>query len=214
MILNEKFKNRQPDTPIAYFDFDGTLTQSDTLMPFLQHYSGTQYYRKLLRVAPILLGYLAKIVPNDVAKERVLTEFLGQQSEQKVQQAACTFVAQSLPNRLLPVGRNILQQHQQQGHFCALVSASLELYLQDWAKQHGFDAIIGTQLDIQNGKLTGKLHGKNCFGAEKVQRIEQEIGSHCWQNSFAYSDSKTDMPMLESAEKGFLLQGNQFVRLT
>ena len=92
MILNEKLKNRQPDTPIAYFDFDGTLTQSDTLMPFLQHYSGTQYYRKLLRVAPILLGYLAKIVPNGVVKERVLTEFLGQQSEQKVQQA---IVAQS-----------------------------------------------------------------------------------------------------------------------
>lgn len=212
MILSERLQSfRQPEIPFAFFDFDGTLTYSDTLMPFLHHVTGVSYYPKLMKLSPILLAYVAKFIQNDVAKEHVLTEFIGQSDTHQIFQAACEFVMKKLPNLLLPTGMEKLYEHQNLGHYCILVSASPELYLSKWAQQHQFDGILATQLAVESGQFTGKLLGKNCFGAAKVERIETEYGADCWRNSFAYSDSLSDLPMLQCASKGFLLRKNQFV---
>ena len=185
MILSERLqRGRQAEIPFAFFDFDGTLTRSDTFMPFLHHCAGWRYYPKLLLVAPVLAGYLTKLVANDVAKEAVLTE-----------------------------GMQKLHEHRQQGHYCILVSASPELYLTEWAKQQGFDGILGTRLAVSDGRLTGKLSGSNCFGEEKVVRIETEYGKNCWRDSFAYSDSATDMPLLKRAANGFLWNKHTFQQI-
>lgn len=211
MILSERLqRGRQAEIPFAFFDFDGTLTRSDTFMPFLHYCAGWRYYPKLLRVAPVLAGYLTKLVANDVAKEAVLTAFLRGCTETQLEKAACTFVQQGLPHRLLPEGMQKLYEHRQKGHYCILVSASPELYLTEWAKQQGFDGILGTRLAVSDGRLTGKLSGRNCFGEEKVVRIEAEYGQNCWCNSFAYSDSVTDMPMLQRAAHGFLWHKQTF----
>ena len=214
MILSERLqRGRQAEIPFAFFDFDGTLTRSDTFMPFLHHCAGWRYYPKLLLVAPVLAGYLTKLVANDVAKEAVLTAFLRGCTEAKLEKAACTFVMQELPHRLLPEGMQKLHEHRRQGHYCILVSASPELYLTEWAKQQGFDGILGTRLAVSDGQLTGKLSGRNCFGEEKVVRIEAEYGAGCWQNSFAYSDSDTDMPLLKRAANGFLWNKHTFQQI-
>ena len=43
---------------VAAFDFDGTLTHRDTLLPFLLHVAGpVKFLIKMVIVAPILLGY-------------------------------------------------------------------------------------------------------------------------------------------------------------
>lgn len=216
MILSARLNVMQPERkPFVFFDFDGTLTQSDTLMPFLRHCSGSKsYYGKLLKLSPVFLAYFARILPNYLAKERVLTEFLRQMTVQEAEHFATTFVQQVLPHRLLALGMDKLREHQQQGHYCILVSASPELYLRHWAALHQFDGIIGTQLAVVSGHLTGQLWGQNCFGAEKVKRIEAEYGTDCWLNSFAYSDSASDLPMLRCAAQGFLLQQGIFQPLS
>lgn len=212
MILSTRLNTNQSENPtFAFFDFDGTLTQSDTLMPFLHHCVGsTSYYWKLLKLSPIFLGYFSQILPNYRTKEYVLTEFLANMTEAEAEHQALTFVQHKLSHHLLTVGMDKLREHQQQGHYCILVSASPELYLRHWAIQHQFDGIIGTQLEVTSQYLTGKLLGKNCFGKEKVKRIEAEYGTDCWHNSFAYSDSKNDLPMLCQATHGFLLKQNSF----
>ncbi|WP_257292907.1 haloacid dehalogenase-like hydrolase, partial [Endozoicomonas sp. ONNA1] len=54
---------------VAFFDFDGTLTTGDTLMPFLKYVLGRRkYYAKLFLVSPILVAYFAKVLRNDIAK--------------------------------------------------------------------------------------------------------------------------------------------------
>src|SRR5690554_3954422 len=68
-----------PNTrPIAYFDFDGTLTTSDTLMPFLKYVVGSPvYYLKLAIITPILFAYATKLLRNDIAKQLVLKQYLA-----------------------------------------------------------------------------------------------------------------------------------------
>lgn len=214
MILSKRLQQREKDVPFAFFDFDGTLTTKDSFMPFLKYCVGsTQYYLKLIPILPILVGYLVGWIKNDRAKEIVLTHYLKGWSLATLETQSQGFNNEILPSMLLEEGLNALKHYQKQGYYCVLVSASPELYLKYWVEKYGFDGLIGTQLAFDNGILTGKLQGKNCFGEEKVKRIEAEFGIECWKNSVAYSDSKVDLPMLIQAEQGFLLVNQQFQKI-
>lgn len=64
--------------PFAFFDFDGTLTVKDSLLPFLRKVSGSStFYKKILCHSPVLLGYLLKFIENHRAKEIILSSFLS-----------------------------------------------------------------------------------------------------------------------------------------
>ena len=50
----------------AFFDFDGTITQGDSFIPFLRYHLGTgPFLWHLLRLAPVFIGYGLKLIPND-----------------------------------------------------------------------------------------------------------------------------------------------------
>ncbi|ULJ64644.1 HAD family hydrolase [Wielerella bovis] len=199
----------------AFFDFDGTLTRTDTVLPFVRYVAQNDavYWRKLLQISPYLLGYLSGCVSNLVAKEKVFTAFLANMPSEIAQNKADDFARFRLPELLLPAGMAKLAQHRERGDICVLVSASPELYLHTWAAQHGFACVLGTRLQVVSGCLNGKVAGENCIGAEKVARIEAEFGAECWTNSVAYSDSRVDLPMLQRATQGFLLHKGEFVSL-
>ena len=53
---------------VAYFDFDGTLTNCDTLVPFVLHAVGfAKFIRKLPSLIIIAILYLLKIIDNETA---------------------------------------------------------------------------------------------------------------------------------------------------
>lgn len=212
--LNQNKNKTDIQQTFAFFDFDGTLTRSDSLMLFLKYCVGTTvYYTKLIGLSPIILGYFAKLIANDKAKEQVMAAYIGGWHQRQLVTFAHAFVSDVLPNRLRKAGMEKLYYHQAQGHYCVLVSASPEVYVVPWAKQHGFDAVIGTQLDLDNDIVTGNIAGDNCYGTAKVKRIIETFGENCWQGSFAYSDSTADLPMLARANQAYLLKHDAFMRL-
>lgn len=192
-------------TVIAAFDFDGTLTYRDTLMPFLLHATGpAKFTRHLTGLTPTLAGYAVGLLSNHAAKETVLTRFFAGYSIQDFEQLADRFAANSLPRLIRPDSLNRLVWHRRQGHRCIVVSASLEAYLKPWASQVGIDEVIGSRLEIQaNGRLTGRLLGANCYGAEKVRRLEALIGSKERYTLYAYGDSRGDRELLAFADHPF-----------
>ena len=57
-----------------------------------------------------------------------------------------------------------------------ICSASPALVLQPWADKLGIK-LIGTQLEVKDGKLTGRITGNNCRCAQKVARLEKVYGN-------------------------------------
>ena len=198
----------------VFFDFDGTLTRTDTVLPFLRHYhgGGWRFYLRLLPLLPLLAAYLAGWVSNLRAKEAVCRRFLAGERESDVLAAAAVFAETVLPRLLREQGMAKLQAHLARGDVCVLVSASPEWYLLPWARQHGFAAVFGTRMAQVSGCLNGRVDGENCYGAAKVRRIEAALGADCWQSSTAYSDSLADTPLLSRAETGWLWRRGRFVR--
>ena len=190
---------------IAAFDFDGTLTRRDTLFPFLLHVAGpVKFSYKILLLLVTLAGYALGLIRNDKAKVKVLRCFLANIEMASLQQYAQQFAEQKLPSRLRSEAMQRLAWHRQQGHRCVVVSASLEIYLRPWASKAGFDDILGSRLEtLADGRTTGNLLGENCFGAEKMRRLETLLGSREGYTLYAYGDSRGDKELLSAADYPF-----------
>ena len=190
---------------VAAFDFDGTLTRRETLLPFLLHTLGAvAVARHALMLSPTLAGYALHLIHNDVAKERVFVQCLGGMRLNELQQEGERFAASALPGLLRDTAMRRLEWHKQQGHRCVVISASLELYVRPWAIKFGFDDVIATRLEMRaDGCITGKLSGANCFGIEKVRRLETLLGNRDNYTLYAYGDSRGDRELLSWADHPF-----------
>lgn len=200
--------------PIAYFDFDGTLTTGDTLMPFLKYLLGRRtYFIKLLVLSPVLLGYFMGVVRNDVAKRLVLKYYLAGRDIGKLFEVGLSFSEDVIPGMLREEGMERFYWHKEQGHECVLVSASLDVYLKPWARAVGFDSIITSSLHVDDELVTGKLNGGNCFGAEKSRRILDNPRGFNERATYAYGDTEGDRYMLRIVQHGFMLKHGKFVEI-
>lgn len=189
--------------PAALFDFDGTLSRRDSLLPFLRHVCGTpRLAAHLLRLSPVLLGYACGVLRNDHAKRRLLARCLDGIDGAALARLADAYAGAPLDALLRPQGMERLRWHQAQGHACVLVSASPALYLQAWARRHGFRHCIASP-----------LAGANCHGQEKVRRIARWLARAPHDIGYAYGDSAADLPMLALARHAFLWRGGRFVAL-
>jgi len=194
--------NQKPT--IAAFDFDGTLTYRDSLLPFLLFDQGSwQFTLKMIRVSPVLAAYAFKLIRNDRAKEILLKTFLGGRSLSEIEASGGRFAATQIQSMLKPEAWERFLWHKSQGHVCVLVSASLVHYLVPWASKAGFDHVIGSSLATDDqGVVSGKLHGGNCYGDQKAKRIREWLGGTD-AIVYAYGDSRGDRELLAMADHPF-----------
>lgn len=83
-----------------------------------------------------------------------------------------------------------------------IITASPEFIITPIAKQLKFN-LIGTKMSTK----TGKISGENCRGEEKVCRFKSEY-KNTVINEF-YSDSLSDQPLKNIADKAFLIDGEK-----
>ncbi len=190
----------QSTQTIAAFDFDGTLTWCDTLLPFLRRAVGrTAFWRGLTLLMPILIEFRRGRISNTETKETVISHFLAGMTMPRLREAAHDFAADGIPPLLRSRALATLAWHQDQGHRIILISASPEIYLRAWAETSGIDAVIGTRLAHADGRLIGRLEGANCYGAEKVRRLREIAGDLTGVRVYAYGDSAGDRELLAAA---------------
>jgi HAD superfamily hydrolase (TIGR01490 family) len=198
---------------IAAFDFDGTLTTRDTLFPFLLQVAGPlKFSLKLITLLPTLTLYALGLLRNDVAKVIVLRRFLANMQMADLQQQALQFAENKLPTLLRNEAMQRLAWHKQQGHRCIVVSASLENYLRPWANTVGFNDILCSRLEpLEGDRTSGNLLGQNCFGPEKMRRLQALLGQREGYILYAYGDSRGDKELLSASDypfyKSFTKQG-------
>lgn len=189
-----------PDV-VAAFDFDGTISTCDSLQRFLSSNLGwPRFGLASLRALPWLLACAAHLTDRHNAKEHLLRASLGGTSVAQAEAWAAHFVAHRLPGLLRPEMLARLAWHQAQGHRTVLVSASPSLYLRPWAESVGFQAVLCTELEVVAGRYTGRLASRNCWGPEKVRRLEAWWQGNAPLKLYAYGDSRGDAEMLARAD--------------
>jgi len=187
--------------PLAAFDLDGTLTDRDTLLPFLHRAVGRgRTYRALLASSlPLARAAAFGGAHRDVAKAAVLRGVLAGAPLDGLTEAAEAFADYVVAERIRPDVRERVEWHRREGHELVLVSASPELYAMPIGQRLGFDVVLATRLEVGvDGRLTGRLLGANCRGPEKVMRLREWRGEGL-ALAYAYGDSSGDREMLDLA---------------
>lgn len=188
---------------LALFDFDGTITKSDSLLKFICFAVGNfRFAVGLILLSPILIAYKLKIISNYKAKSKVLSFFFKGYTEVEFKKIALKYSLSQIDKIVRPMAYDRFLWHKEQGHKIVVVSASIECWLGPWCKKNGFD-LLGTKLEINNGIVTGKILGKNCYGIEKVSRIKEKYDLSKINYIYAYGDSKGDKQMLDLANEPF-----------
>lgn len=187
---------------VAAFDFDGTLTYRDTMLSFLLFSTGyPALARAFVKQIPTLSRYSLGLVSRQHAKESVLSGLFKGESMDGLREKGKMFGLGPLNSHLKPKMMQRLRWHLNQGHCTVLVSASLDVYLEPWAKQTGFHHVITSQLEVgPNNEFTGCLKGLNCWGPEKTRRLEEVLGTPKNYFLYAYGDSRGDKELLQMAD--------------
>ena len=188
---------------LAAFDFDGTLTRRDTLLPFLAMGLGWGPFAWLmLKNSPWLAAYGLRLLPNYVAKARLLRAAFAGRSVAEVDGWTSRWLP-TLAARVRPDALARLVGHQRAGDCCIMISASPDVYLRQAARQLGFDALLCTEMAAGQGVLTGEMRTPNCHGPEKVVRLNAWLARQGWAAAdvtmHAYGDTPGDLPMLRLA---------------
>lgn len=188
---------------VAAFDFDGTITRGDTLLPFLMRTRGrARTARAILAISVAVTRSMAGGGFRDAAKEALVLRLLAGQPVEPLEEAAESFADHLVAERLRPGTFERIERHRAAGHELVVVSASPELYVAPVARRLGFDAALGTRLEVgPDGRLTGRLVGRNCRGPEKVRRLQEWLTGDA-QVVVAYGDSRGDREMLALAGEG------------
>lgn len=203
-----------PDRRIAAFDFDGTITRRDTVVPFLVRAFGlVPVVRAVVAVAPLAVRARLGRGPagrhhRDVVKAAVLRRVAAGHPAEQVAEAGERF-ARSLDRRLRPEVIEQVRWHREQGHELVIVSASLLAYLVPFAAAHGFHHVIGVGLEAgPDGRLTGELDGPNVRGPEKAIRLRSWLGDEP-VSLWAYGNSSGDAELLALADVPVWVNGRR-----
>lgn len=194
---------------IAVFDFDGTITKKDTLLEFIRHSKGTlKFLKGFLLYSPLLVLMKLHLYPNWKAKERVFTHFYKDVNIEDFRRMCKAFFEEN-KNLVYTQAKERIQMHKEKGDRVVIVTASMEDWVRPFAKWLGADDVLGTQLEIVDGRLTGRFATKNCYGQEKVNRLLESYPNRKNYTLVAYGDSRGDKELLNFADKRYYRLFNQ-----
>lgn len=183
---------------IYAFDFDGTLTTRDTLLAFIRYAKGTgAFLWGFLRHAHLLVLMKLGLYPNWKAKQRVFSYFFKGMSLEEFDTLCRQFAADNR-QLLRPEGVKTLQQAQADGAEVLIVSASIDNWVQPFFPEV---KVVGTQVEVKNGHLSGLFLTQNCYGEEKVRRILALYPDRSTYHLTAFGDSRGDKELLAFADE-------------
>jgi HAD superfamily hydrolase (TIGR01490 family) len=194
----------KPKAGAAFFDLDKTLMAGSSGMVFARvaNQRGFVPRRQLAKWGWDHLRYRLRGSSDeqtnavlDVAK-KVFAEI----PERDVERMAPAVLAGILP-RIYPQMLDEVHRHQDEGRATFIVSAAGNDLVKALAAVLGMEGGIGTRWGVgSDGKYTGEMDGPFVYGKGKVEAMSRFAERHDihMKASYAYSDSASDLPMLQS----------------
>jgi len=187
----------------AFFDLDKTLISraSSFAMAGPMYREGWLSRRALARgvfaqLTFILIGADERRL--DRAKEAMLKITRGWEQAQ-VERLAREVVVDVIDPFIYAEAVELILEHRREGRPSVIVSSSPEEIVRPIAAHVGADHVIATRAEVVDGRYTGRVE-RYCVGAEKASAIRVFADEHHidLDGSYAYSDSHSDLPMLEA----------------
>lgn len=187
---------------IAAFDFDGTITCKDTLIEFLRFAGGSKrFYAVFALYSPLLVLMKLKLYSNQKAKEKIFAHYFKGMPIDQFDDLCRRFFEQKGQSLIYLDAKAQIAKHKAQGDEVIIISASIENWVCHFAEALKADKLLATQVEVQDGKITGRFLTANCYGKEKVKRLLSAYPERDKYYLIAYGDSRGDKELLQFADE-------------
>jgi phosphatidylglycerophosphatase C len=198
---------------IAIFDLDGTITRHDTLFPLVLRWLARRPWR-LARLLLVLPAALRFVFDRDRAalKQSLLRATMRGTPRAALAEFSRAFVRDKIANGSFHDALSTVRRHREAGHHLVLMSASVDFYVPEFARQLEFDQVISTEVRWNGDRLDGTLTSPNRRGEEKAHCLRALLAARPDQDSYAYGNSASDLPHLKLVRHGMLVNGSLAAR--
>ena len=109
------------------------------------------------------------------------------------------FMQNDIAPIILPAARELLQKHRTRGDTLLIITATNRFVTAPIAEALGVDNLLATDPEQIDGRYTGRVTGTPTFKEGKVKRLHEWLAAthHNLEESWFYSDSLNDIPLLE-----------------
>jgi HAD superfamily hydrolase (TIGR01490 family) len=200
---------------IAFFDLDKTLidVNSGTLWVKSEYKGGFITLSQLIKAGFWMLQYHFGASDLEHALKSAIFALKGQR-EEDVRQRTDDFYHTMIQHRYRPELLKKLQEHQALGHRCVLITTSSEYLSKRVQEDLKLDDILCTRFEVDLGIFTGLPQGDLCFAKGKVLHAQKYIEQHqlSLDQSYFYTDSYSDLPLLEQVTYPVIVHADQRLR--
>jgi HAD superfamily hydrolase (TIGR01490 family) len=184
----------------AFFDMDRTLLRCNSGEKWLSYLRRTGEIStwKAIRAGAWLLRYKLALVDMEAVTGIVFADMKGM-LERELRVKVERWADEEILHHVAPRARERIAWHKERGHLTAILSTSTPFLTEPIADHVGIEHVLCTRPHVDGGVLTGTYDKPACFGAGKVHWAERFARVHDvdLDASFFYTDSYSDLPMLE-----------------
>lgn len=208
---------RQVASSAAFFDLDKTIiAKSSTLAfgrPFYQ--GGLINRRTVLRSAYAQFVFaLAGADEDQMDRMRdYLTAMCAGWDVQQIRDIVNETLHDIIDPLVYDEAVELITEHKAAGRDVVIISSSGDEVVRPIGEMVGADHIIATRMVVEDGRYTGAIdfYAYGPHKADGLRALAEERG-YDLEASFAYSDSITDLPMLEAVGHPFVVNPDKALR--
>jgi HAD superfamily hydrolase (TIGR01490 family) len=186
----------------ALFDMDRTLVRKETASLYVRYQRtiGEARRRDMLRALYWVTQYTMGVIDAPDVAARVAKSFAGM--PESVMSARCDdWFRRYVETHVCDLGRRAVERHRDLGHLLAIVTGASPYAAQPLARRLGIPHVVASELEVAaDGSFTGRFVEPLCYGAGKIVRASRLAEQHGFalEEATFYSDSYTDLPLLEA----------------
>ena len=201
----------------AFFDLDKTILAKSSSLAFAKPlYDGGLIGRSdVLKSAYAQLVYLTSGADHDQMER--MRVYLSELSRGWDVDQVRAVVAETLDGIVDPIvyqeAMKLIAEHHEAGRDVIIISSSGTEIVEPIGARHSIEQAIGTQMVIEDGKYTGDIlfYAYGPGKADAMRELADDEGYNLAE-SYAYSDSYTDLPMLEVVGHPFAVNPDEQLR--
>ncbi|MGH8499717.1 MAG: HAD family hydrolase, partial [Methylococcales bacterium] len=124
------------------------------------------------------------------------------------------YVEEKIKPILLPRARALIDRHKAIGETLLVITATNRFVTEPIAALYGISNLLATLPELINGRFTGRFSGIPCFQDGKILHLDQwlEKTGHSLKNSWFYSDSHNDLPLLNRVDNPVAVDPDETLR--
>jgi HAD superfamily hydrolase (TIGR01490 family) len=212
-----RVEDPRPSRTAAFFDLDKTIIAKSSTLAFSRSFyaGGLINRRAVLRGAYAQFVYLVGGADHD-QMERMRHYLSSMAAGWDVQQVK-DIVQETLHELINPIiydeAATLIEEHHLAGRDVVIVSTSGAEVVEPIGEMLGADRVIATRMIVEDGRYSGEIE-YYAYGETKADAVRElaAVEGYDLARSYAYSDSATDLPMLEAVGHPYAVNPDRSLR--